>query len=189
MRTVELTTKEFETIPGYTTKLTPAVWRGKIDGLLYRLEELPNVVIEKQAWIKEKGIQMQTLLLELTITVGNVERTIQFQMKPVLIRRKRRVGGRYGKIKLVDEMNTSWKLFHDLLQSKLAAARLGMVEIHHEFMPYIAKQLPDDSIGTFADFMDVAMQRPEGLEGLQLEHIPEVKVVDVDYEVKEEKEA
>ena len=177
MKVVEVTTKEFEKIPGYSTKLNPSVWRGKIDGLLYELEELETVSIERQAWLREKGIKMPTLLIEMKLQVGNVERNMQFQLEPVLITRKKKIGGRYGKTQLVEEEKTSWKLFHDLMRMKFTAARLGAVEVHHEFMQYISKQLPDGSMGTFADFFDRVLQEQQGLEGLQLEDQRERKNV------------
>lgn len=178
MKIIEVTTKEFEKIPGYTTKLSPSVWRGKIDGLLYELEELENVSVERQAWLREKGIRMPTLMIEMKIMVGNIERKFQFQLEPVMIRRSKKIGGRYGKTQIVDEERASWKLFHDLMRMKFTAARLGAVEIHHEFMPYIAKQLPDGSTGTFAAFFDLILEQQLGLEGLQLEDKRESKVVD-----------
>lgn len=178
MKIIEVTTKEFEKIPGYTTKLNPSVWRGKIDGLLYELEELETVSVERQAWLRVKGIKMPTLLIEMKLKVGNVERNMQFQLEPVLIRRKKKIGGRYGKLELVDEEKASWKLFHDLMRLKFTAARLGAVEVHHEFMQYISKQLPDGSSGTFADFMDIVIEQQPGLEGLQIEDQRERKDID-----------
>lgn len=180
MKIVEVTTQEFKKIPGYTTEITPGRWRGMIDTLLYELDELEGVSVERQAWLREKGITMPTLVIEILAQVGNVERRFQLQIEPVLIRRMKKVGGRYGKNKLVDEERASWKLFHDLMKLKFTAARLGIVEVHHEFMSYIAKRLPDDSIGTFADFMDVVIQRPEGLEGLQLEDQREAKIIEAE---------
>lgn len=180
MKIVEVNTAEFKKIPGYTTEITPGRWRGMIDTLLYELDELEGVSVERQAWLREKGITMPTLVIEILAQVGNVERRFQYQIEPVLIRRMKKVGGRYGKNKLVDEERASWKLFHDLMKLKFTAARLGVVEVHHEFMSYIAKRLPDDSVGTFADFMDVVIQRPEGLEGLQLEDQREKKVIEAE---------
>ena len=180
MKIIEVTTKEFEKIPGYTTKLNPSVWRGKIDGLLYELEELETVSVERQAWLREKGIKMPTLLIEMKLQVGNVERNMQFKFEPVLIRRMKKIGGRYGKNQLVDEEKASWKLFHDLMRLKFTAARLGVVEIHHEFMQYISKQLPDGSIGTFSDFMDMVLENQAGLEGLQLEDKRDKKIIEAE---------
>lgn len=156
------------------------MWRGKINTLLDQLDEMETVSIERQAWIKEKDVRMPTLILEMKVKVGNVESKFDFMLEPVLIRRKRRVGGRYGPTKLVDEEKASWKLFHDLFKLKVTAARLGAVEIHHAFMSYIAKQLPDDSIGTWADFMNLAIQSPGGLEALQLEDKREAKAIDAE---------
>ncbi len=178
MKIVEVSTKEFKKIPGYTTEISAGRWRGLIDALLYELDELEGVSVERQAWIREKGITMPTLVIEILAQVGNVERRFQYQIEPVLIRRMKKVGGRYGKNKLVDEERASWKLFHDLMKVKFTAARLGVVEVHHEFMSYIAKQLPDKSVGTFGDFMDIAVQSPAGIEFFQLEDQREAKVVD-----------
>jgi len=179
MKIVEVTTNEFKKIPGYTTEITPGSWRGRIDTLLYELDELEGVSVERQAWLREKGIVMPTLVIELLAQVGNVERRMQYQIEPVLIRRMKKVGGRYGKNKLIDEERASWKLFHDLMRLKFTAARLGVVEVHHEFMSYIAKQLPDGSMGTFADFMDQVIET-QGLEGLQLEDQRERKNVEIE---------
>ncbi len=178
MKIIQVTTKEFEKIPGYTTKIPSVSWRGKIGDLLDELDEMETVSVERRAWYQDKGVKMGTLLVEMKLQVGNVERTMGFQFEPVLIRREVRSGGRHGRKKLVDEERASWKLFHDLMRLKFTAARLGAVEIHHEFMSYISKQLPDGSTGTFADFMDAVIESQEGLEGLQLEFKPKRKEVD-----------
>jgi len=39
MRTVELTTNEFKTVPGYSTEISVSRWKGKIDALLYEIED------------------------------------------------------------------------------------------------------------------------------------------------------
>ena len=169
MKIIEVDTPEFQRIPGYTTKLTPGTWRGKIDTLLYELDEMETVSIERQAWLRTKGIKMPTLIVEMKLIVGNVERRMEFVMEPVLIQRMKKVGGRYGKNQLVDEEKASWKLFHDLMRLKFTAARLGVIDVYKEFMPYIAKRLPDGSMGTFGDFMDLVAETEEGFEFLQLE--------------------
>jgi len=176
MRTVELTTKEFKTIPGYSTQISVSRWKGKIDALLYEIEELPKCRLIRQAWLKERD--RQTLLLEIEVEVGHVTRHVSFQLEPVIIMRKVQHAGGRGRIEFKKEEMASWKLFHDLLERKIAAIRLGLTELHHEFMPYISKQLPDGSTGTFAEFMDLVLERQPGLEGLQLEDKREAKVVD-----------
>ena len=177
MKTIQVTTKEFKKIPGYSTEISAGRWRGMIDTLIYELDEMDTVSVERQAWLREKGIKMPTLLIEMKLQVGQIERNIQFNLEPVLITRAKKIGGKYGKTTIVDEEKASWKLFHDLMRLKFTAARLGVVEVYHEFMPYISKQLPDGTMGTFADFMDQVMQT-QGLEGLQLEHKPDRKSVD-----------
>jgi len=182
MRTVEISTKDFQKIPGYTTKLKVSTWKGKIFALLDELD------VEAQGWIKDRVTGSQILAFSMNIKIGNVEKIVDFRMEPVLIRRQVRKGRGRALVRVVDEEKASWKLFHDLLERKVAAAKIGIVDVHHEFMCYIAKRLPDDSIRTFADFMDIALQRPEGLDGLQLEYIPEAQFVEAEVVVREGEE-
>lgn len=186
MRTVELTTKQFRTIPGYSTEISVSRWKGQIDALLYEIEDLPNVRVIRQAWLKEGSRQM--LLLEIEVDVGNVTRHVKFQLEPVIIMRRVRHGGGHGRIEHKKEERASWKLFHDLLERKIAAIRLGLTEMHHEFMPYISKRLPDGSLGTFADFMDLVLEQQPGLEGLQLEDQRKAKVVEAEVVNREAEE-
>ncbi len=174
MRTVEISTKDFEKIPGRTTKLSVSTWKGKIFALLDELD------VEAQGWIKDRVTGSQILAFSMNIKIGNVEKIVDFRMEPVLIRRQVRRGRSRGLVKIVDEEKASWKLFHDLLERKVAAAKIGIVDVHHEFMSYIAKRLPDDSMGTFAEFMDLALQRPEGLEGFLLEDKREKRVIEAE---------
>lgn len=174
MRTVELTTKEFQKIPGYTTKLSVSTWKGKIFALLDELD------VEAQGWVKDRVTGSQILAFSMNIKIGNVDKIIDFRMEPVLIRRQVRRGRSKGLVKLVDEEKASWKLFHDLLERKVAAAKIGIVDVHHEFMSYISKQLPDGSTGTFGDFLDLVLEQQPGLEGLQLEYKRESKVINAE---------
>lgn len=157
MRTVTLTTKEFETIPGYSTEIDAETWKGKVDTLLYRLAKNPKAKILRKAWITEgEGDETQdTLLLEVKVSVGNIERHMNFRLEPVMIKRKIEA---HGRIRYKVEEGASWKLFYDLLNQKIAAARVGVSELQYEFMPYIAKRLPDGREGTLADIMDIALK-------------------------------
>ncbi len=152
MKTVTLTTKEFETIPGYSTKLSVGHWKGQIDTLLYDLPK-NKVKVLKKAWLTEGDDEM--LLLELEVTVGNVQRSISFKLEPVMIIRRSHAKGRYTDI---PEEKASWKAFYELLEAKLTATRLGISELHHEFMPYITKQLPNGKTGTLSDIIDIALE-------------------------------
>ncbi len=178
MRTVEITTKDFQKIPGYTTKLSVSTWKGKIFAVLDELD------MEAQGWVKNRVTGSQILAFSMQVQIGNVEKIIDFRMEPVLIRRQVRKGRSRALVKLVDEEKASWKLFHDLLERKVAAAKIGIVDVHHEFMSYISKQLPDGSVGTFGDFLDLVLERQPGLEGLQLEDKREVKTVEVEVVAK-----
>lgn len=172
MKKVIIDNKTFQTIPGYSTVKKASHWRGEIDKLLYELDELPTVNVIKKAWLSEMGSQMDTLLIEIETEVnigeGPVRRRLQFQLEPVLIVRVNYPKNRHRREE-IQEPNVSWKLFHDLLERKLAGARLGLVEIHHEFMPYIMTQLPDGSQGSFADFMDFVLEANRLNELTQLE--------------------
>ena len=178
MKTVTLTTKEFETIPGYSTKLTVGHWKGQIDALLYDLPK-NKIKVLKKAWITEGEDEM--LLLELEVTVGNVQRSISFKLEPVMIIRKSHAKGKFEN---VNEEKASWKAFYMLLESKLTAARLGISELHHEFMPYITKQLPNGRTGTLSDVMDIAIEADRLNEIGQLEDRRERRVIDVEAIVK-----
>lgn len=172
MKTVELTNAQFKKIPGYTTEISVSRWKGKIFSLLDEMD------VDAQGWIKDKRAETEILAFSMTVQIGNVEKIIDYRMEPVMIVVNKKVGHRYGPTELVPMKKASWKLFHDLLERKVAAAKVGIVDVHHEFMSYITKQLPDGSIGTFADFMDMVIERQPGIEGLQLEYKREPKPVD-----------
>lgn len=113
MKTVRLTTKEFQTIPGYSTKLTVGHWKGKIDGLLYDLGKNKKTKLKRKAWLTEDNREI--LMLEIDFTIGNVTQTIAFQLEPVMITREQRVG---SKINSVPEEAASWRLFYELLEDR-----------------------------------------------------------------------
>jgi hypothetical protein len=184
VKTVTLTTKEFETIPGYSTKLSAGHWKGQIDSLLYDLPK-NKARVKKKAWLTEEDNEM--LLLELEVNVGNVQRSISFKLEPVMIIRESHAKGRNTNI---IEEKASWKVFYELLEAKLTAARLGISEIHHEFMPYITKQLPNGQTGTLSDIMDIAFEADRLNEIGQLEDRRERVVVksEVNYNMEEKKE-
>ena len=117
MRTVEISTKEFQKIPGYSTKLSVSTWKGKIFALLDELD------VEAQGWVKDRVTKSEVLVFSMRVQIGNVEKTIDFRMEPVLIRREVRKGRSRALFKIVDEEKASWKLFHDLLERKVAAAK------------------------------------------------------------------
>ncbi len=177
MRTVDISTTEFQKLPGYSTKLSVSTWKGKIFALLDELD------VEAQGWVKDRVTKSEVLVFSMRVQIGNVEKTIDFRMEPVLIRREVRKGRSRALSKVVDEEKASWKLFHDLLERKVAAAKIGIVDVHHEFMSYIAKQLPDGSVGTFAEFLDMVLEQQPGLEGLQLEDKRERKNIEVEVEI------
>lgn len=180
MKTVTLSSKEFMSIPGYSTKRSVGQWKGDIDALLYDLPK-NKVRVKRKGWLEEDGEERLALELEVTVPSSNVTRNMTFMLSPVLIMRKVH---RNGKWESVPEEKASWKLFHDLLEVKLAGARLGVVEIQHEFMPYISKQLPDGRSGTMADVMDIALEADRLNEVGALEDKRERRIVETEVKVE-----
>ncbi|MHA2024244.1 MAG: hypothetical protein ACTSWQ_11340 [Candidatus Thorarchaeota archaeon] len=175
MREITLTNKQFQAIPGRTTKKSVSYWKGLIFAML------DDLGVEEQGWIKDQNGD-PVLVFSLDVNIGGIEKRVAFRMQPVLINIKKRVGNQYGPNKVIPMAEASWKLFHDLLERKIAAVKVGIVEAHHEFMSYIAQQLPDGSVGSLADVMDVVLEADRLNDVLQLEKKPEdVKVIDADY--------
>ena len=172
MKSVELTMDQFKTIPGYSSKLSVARLKGMVDALL------TEHGVQNKAWITKGGVDQ--LLFELDVEIHGVKRVLAFKFQPTMIFVKKKKGGRYGPIELVEKPTASWRVFHDLLQRTLAAARLGMMPIHHILMSFIVKSLPDGTEGTFGDFMDLVLERQPGLEGLQLEYKKNPKIIEAE---------
>jgi len=182
MKSIILSNREFESIPGYTTEIDVATWNGKVDTLLYRLKDNPKVKIVRKAWFTEGDSEM--LLLEIKVLVGrsNVERHLSFKLEPIIIERE--TLDKHRNKRIVREERASWKLFYELLSQKLAAARLGLTEIQYEFMPYISMALPGGGSGTMADFIDITLEADRLSSLSQLEDRRERRTVDVEATVK-----
>jgi hypothetical protein len=164
MKYVDVDMKTFKTLPGYTTKLTVSRWKGQIDSLLYELQELG--LLKRKMWMMDED-KSELLYVEMEVNVNGVVRRVQFKLEPVIIRVKKRIRGGRTPWTLEAQPQVSWKIFHDLLERKIAAIRLGMAQPHHEFMQYITKQLPDGREVTFGDFMDQVIELGR-LDQLQL---------------------
>ncbi len=162
---VDLTTDQLKKIPGYTSKISGSRWKGKIDGLLYDLQK--DGLLKRKAWLTEED-GSEILLVTMEVEVNNVRRRIGFKLEPVMVRHKKHKGGKYSPWVFVEKEELSWKLFHDLLERKIAAIRLGMTEVQYEFMQYITRQLPTGEEETLADFIDNAIQEGD-IGGLALE--------------------
>lgn len=193
-RTVDLVTEDLKKIPGYTTSIPPYEWKGKIEGLIHSLRE--DGMVKEHGW-KTDEYGQDSLFLEIEVEVQDVHRRIQMKLEPVLIRYKKHTGGRGSPWTYEKKEALSWKLFHDYLERKIAAIRVGIVDIQHEFMQNIMKELPDGSIGTFAEFMDNILAEGQ-IQQLGLEERKEekevkereeaVKPVDAEYKVIDEEE-
>lgn len=137
--------------------------------------------VKDYAWGAEAGEEFLVFTLE--VDVQGVAMKIGFQFKPPLIRVKKRKGSKYGPWDYVEKPEASWRIFHDLLEKSLAAAQLGIMPVHHVLMSFISKRLPDGSMGTFGDFMDLA-HAYDKLEDLALP-APERKTIEVEVEKRE----
>lgn len=176
-RTIDLTTQEFKKIPGYSTKLSVNTLQGMVAGLMRKHG------VKDYAWGSEGG--QEFLVFSLEVEVQGIEKKIGFQFKPPLIRVKKRKGSRYGPWDYVDKPEASWRIFHDLLERSLAAAQLGITPVHHVLMSFISKRLPDGSMGTFGDFLDL-VHAYDKLEDLALPApAPERKTIEVEVEKRE----
>jgi len=188
-RTIDLVTEELKKIPGYTTEKPAYEWKGKIEGLIQSLRE--DGLVKEHGWKTDEHGQ-DSLYLEIEVEVQDKHRRIQMKLEPVLIRYKKHTGGRGSPWTYEDKKELSWKLFHDYLDRKIAAIRVGIVDIQHEFMQNIMKELPDGRIGTFAEFMDNILAEGQ-IQQLGLEEKREekeegesVKEIEAEYNVIDE---
>lgn len=176
MRELLLSNKEFRQMPYYSTSVSVGKTKGEIDGLLY------DYGVENKAWITQDGTE--TLIFELTVQVGNMERKLAFKFQPTMIRVK------YKRKPAMLQRETSWRLFYWHIKSKLEAIQYGLVSVEHELMANIITS------GQLADSRTVGDSMSELIELGRLEHLDKValedkrdrdpKQVPVDYRVKEE---
>ncbi|NVM23963.1 MAG: hypothetical protein HWN68_19565, partial [Desulfobacterales bacterium] len=132
------------------------------------------------AWITRGG--EEELLFQMDVEVQGVSRKIGFQFKPpIIVVKKRKSGGRSRWV-LDRKPAASWRIFHDLLEKTLAAAKLGIMPVHHVLMAFIAKELPNGTQGTFGDFMDTIIAKDQlttlGLEDQRKPKVVEAELVD-----------
>ena len=171
MREVVMTTDEFREIPGHSTRKSVSSLKGMVDALL------TEHGVRNKAWITREG--EDELLFELEVEVQGVQRTLAFRFQPPrIVVKKRRTGG-YSPWVHEPKPAASWRVFHDLLQRTLAAAKLGIMPVHHVLMAFISKQLPDGTPGTFGDFMDLVIA-DDKMDQLALEDRREAKVVEAE---------
>ena len=171
MREVVMTLEEFKQIPGHSTRLSVARITGMVNTLLREHG------VQDMAWITRGG--EEELLFQMDVDVQGVVRKIGFQFKPPIIVVKKRKSGGKSRWVLEKKPAASWRIFHDLLQRTLAAAKLGIMPVHHVLMAFITKELPDGTQGTFGDFMDLIIAKDQ-LTTLGLEDQRKAKVVEAE---------
>jgi len=171
MREVVMTREEFKQIPGYSTRLSVARIKGMVDALL------TEHGVQDKAWITRGG--EDELLFQMDVEIQGVVKKIAYQFRPPIIVVKKRSSKGPKRWILEKKPAASWRIFHDLLQRTLAAAKLGIMPVHHVLMAFITKELPDGTQGTFGDFMDLIIAKDQ-LTTLGLEDKREAKVVDAE---------
>lgn len=174
MPEIVIDSKEFRQMPYHTTNVSVGKSKGDIDGLLY------DYGVENKAWITQDG--NETLIFQLTVQVGNVERKLAFKFQPTMIRVN------YPKKPNQIERETSWRLFYWHLKSKLEAIKYGLVSVEKELMSNIiySGQLTDSR--TVGDALTDIIQlgRLEHIDKVALEDKRETKHVEAQYrEVKQ----
>ena len=138
--------------------------------------------VQDKAWITKGGEDQ--LLFQMDVDVRGVVKTLGFIFKPPMIVVKKRSSGGRSRWVLEKKPAASWRVFHDLLQRTLAAAKLGIMPVHHVMMAFVAKRLPDGTDGTFGEFMDAILAQDK-LEDLALPApAPEAGKKSVDAEFK-----
>jgi len=153
-KTVTVSQEVFNTIPGRGVEKEPDYYRSQVIALI------------SQMGASEYGFSRGDIVFNLAINVADgSKKEVYFRIHPVLIQVRTKKGSGYTNVPRPD---TSWYLLWKLLEIKIAAIKVGFVEVQHELMQYI--QITDErgQPRTFADFMDSLIQM-DRLTGLQLE--------------------
>ena len=146
-RKITLTTQQLKQIPGYRTTLTVDRLRGMVAGLL-------TEVGLDYAVVKRDGADM--VLIEMVLDTGDAgtKRVVHFKLEvPQVYQEMRR-----GPPRPLPE--AGWRFFHDYLERRVQAIRLGITDLVEEFTASIVMQLPDGSQGTLGDTIKMSMADP-----------------------------
>jgi len=144
MSELVLTSKEFRKMPYNTTKVSVKETQIAIANLL------KEYGVENKAWITEHG--KETLIFQITVQVGNVERTLAFKFQPVMIRVN------YPRKRKKLEEKASWRIFYWYLKSKLEAIKYGLISIERELMANIIYSGQLQDARTIGDVMTEIIQ-------------------------------
>lgn len=154
-KTVTVSQDVFSTIPGRGVKKDPEYYKAQVIAML------------AQMGAEEYGYSRGDIVFSLNVDVADgSKRFITFRIRPVLIQVATKRG---GKTENVPRPDTSWYLLWKLLEAKIAAIRVGIVEAHNEMMQYI--QIADErgEPRTFAEFMDYVLANDRLQNLVQLE--------------------
>jgi len=135
---IVLSNKELKQIPGYTTRLSVSRLRGMVTSLLV------EAGLDYAMGRKDGGEQ---IMIEMVLGTDEVDvkRVIHFKLEvpQIYLRRKK------GPDKYLEAV--SWRFFHDYLERRLAAVRLGITDLVEEFSANIVMMLPGGREATLAD--------------------------------------
>lgn len=135
---IVLTDDQLRSIPGRGTTLGVNRIRGMVAGLL------TEAGLDYAMGRKDGGEQ---IMIEMVLSTDEVDvkRVIHFKLEVPQIYAKRKK----GPDKYLESV--SWRFFHDYLERRLAAVRLGITDLVEEFSANIVMQLPDGSQQTLAE--------------------------------------
>lgn len=147
-RKIVLSSKELRKIPGYSTELSVDRIRGMVAGLL------TEAGLDYALGRKDGAEQ---IMIEMVLDTGelDVKQVIHFKLEvPQIYAKRKRGPDKYMEA-------ASWRFFHDYLERRLAAVKLGITDLVEEFSANIVMQLKDGRQGTLADAIKESAADPE----------------------------
>ena len=145
---IVLTSKQLRQIPGHSTSLTVDRIRGMVAGLLTEADL-------DYALVKKGGSDQIMIEMVLPTDELDTKRVIHFKLEvPMIYAKRKRGSDKYMEA-------ASWRFFHDYLERRLAAVKLGITDLVEEFSANIVMQLPDGTQGTLAEAIKRSAADPD----------------------------
>jgi len=143
-KTVTVTQAVFDTIPGRGVSKDPEYYKSQVIAMIAQLGA------------SEYGVSKGDIIFSLSIAVADgSKRDVYFRIRPVLIQVRKKKGSAYVNEPRPD---TSWYLLWKLLETKIAAIKVGIVEVQHEMMQYIQITDHRGEPVVFSEVMDMLIQ-------------------------------
>jgi len=147
-RKILLSGTDLKQVPGRGTSLSVNRLKGMVAGLLTEAG-LDYALVQKG------GAEMIMIEMVLSSEEYGVKRVIHFKLEVPQIY----VESKRGPAKYLEA--ASWRFFHDYLERRLAAVRLGITDLVEEFSANIVLSLPDGTQGTLAEFIKSTAADPD----------------------------